>query len=216
VIPVNVGRYERLVRRLLGVRGSVSGAVTADEILRLYLCLDFKHLDWEFLLGEMVEAVGIDNPAPQAGLLSYVGVKNPVDSNRLCTLRRLEYVNTGPAADQARWILCPVSSLTLGPGGTDTLAFAAVDTRWADERSGMVITQGAQAAFPTNGKVIQIGMSNGAGTKLVSEMGDEAGVAVLSPGFACVLQEATANVIVRGNLRWSSRPLEEDEERPGT
>jgi hypothetical protein len=193
----NVDRYNRLVRRLLGLRG--------DEIadIGLYLGLELDRPEWAFLRQEMREGLNAD-AGPIAAQLSYAGFGVPLGTNRLLSTEKIVTQASGTGVEIYTALIsdltAPVQNLVISPK----------DTRWrppgaVDNASGVVRITGTQVALPATarGPIERVGGATARNDAVLA--------VTVDPGFCVLAFGTTVNQLIQTTWQWYSRALEEDE-----
>lgn len=195
-----VGRFNRALQKLLGIKGPVPAPQIASEfmpVLAFPLDVDFRYLHgWETF------AVSINAGAGGAGLFGFAQIENPSASGVVGVLLKVRA--TAAAAGD---------TLTMANGPKQAQGGAPVTTNRLDARGrsvgNLLVRVGANAA-PNTGYVVidQLVLDTIRSADFITTRDQEI---PLLPGDAAVISTTNANLLFKTSWLWMERPLEDSE-----
>jgi hypothetical protein len=196
-----VGRYNKFLLKLLGMKGQAPAPQLAGDIsatLNLFSGAENRYLEsWQrFGVGFVQTALA----ANTAG----IRLRNPATSNVIAVLEKISIFNANAAGDQYNFRLEAVAA---DLGTIVTMTTARLDPRGNPQPSLIGSRANAPSTFGTNVKAtIQLGV-NAAYELIVT---DDQQLPLL-PGDAIQVEDTIVNQSVLVNIWWRERFLEESE-----
>lgn len=198
---VLVGRFNRALQKLTGIKGSVPSPQLSGEIIPSFpfpLGAEFRYLDsWDLFFSRFFQSA-------VAGQNGQARLRNPAGSNVLAVLESVLVGPNGAAADNPTiiWEAETADLPTAASNGSQ------IDPR-TQRSSSMHGSTTTTAAPITTNTYAQLGLAN-ANTGVQLIVSDTQEIPLL-PGFAITLQSGTVNQAFICHLRWRERYLEEGE-----
>lgn len=196
-----VGRFNRSLQKLFGIKGSPPVRQVAGEISP-------GHLLQSGTENRFLEAWGrfsyVSQPAAQAGVAAASRLRNPVGSNIIAVLERLIVVNGGAATD------FPILQAQASQADLSVIAFSPA-TRWdprGQPASGLIRSESQAVPAPALFAKMQIAALAGTNVDFIIDTIHEL---PLLPGDAVQMQSNLVNTTPVFCWLWRERFLEDSE-----
>jgi hypothetical protein len=196
-----VGRYNRLIQKLFGMKGDASLFQFSTEmmaVLPMFIGAENRYLEQWDRFAFSVQQAGV------VGQLSTIKLRNPVGSNVIAVFEKINYANSGGDAD---------ATLQMGTdqtdGGTSTPLVATNNLDSRSNRLSTLIASRSGAAAPVSQvAILSAGVS---GNVTYDYIGTDIQEITLNPGRSIQLVASAANTTILGSFMWRERLLEESE-----
>lgn len=191
------GRHNRFVQKLFGIKGGPPAAQLSSEIQMVH---PFFHGAENRLLESWTLWGGGNVIASGVGLFGNMQLRNPPGSNVLAVVEKISF-----SSDAASKVL--ITILAKQTDLTTVLSPAARDTRQVGT-AGTAILSSTNVATSTGPILAQEASAAGPASNMILTDNQEV---VITPGFALIVQNGTANTIFVVTIFWRERALEEGE-----
>lgn len=195
--PLNITRYDKALRRALGLVGR--GAIVTTLLEDIFPVIDVENLPLPLrILGGDRAAFGSVFQAATAAQIAAVSLLNPADSGKLVHVTGVSF-STDDAA------------VNIQPRASSAIPARGGSKAYRDLRDAGTTTAelGINANHPGAAATVFIRPAVVNTTCFLSI--DRTGFMVLPPGFAVELICQNVNFAIRGNFEWFERDAEESE-----
>jgi hypothetical protein len=194
-----VGRFNRGLQKLFGIKGEAPVATLAPEIMPVHAIMngiENRYLEaWQ-------RFSYVAQRGPTAAQTNAIRLRNPAGSNVIAVIELLLIGTTNATEVNVSMNAAGVVDLTSPTGGT------SLDNR---QSSGSTVIGSFSDASPALGAGV-IRSPNGAATGgQLSVINDENQEIIISPGFAITVANITVNTTLYASFFWRERFLEEGE-----